>query len=313
VAAVADAVLVAPYYDPATRFWNPYVARWLRRQLEQRGFSVEVLWADDAVKEKYDAAVARGRLILGAGHGNEGVFTGQYHAVLESAPVPEGKYDGKCFAPVSCLVGKKLLPDMESKSKQFCGLGELTEYIFVANPYVEHKGDDIWEDKWLGWFLDAEYTFALSLADGKTAGEAYDAMIRRYYENADKVEKEDFETAYYLRYDAYWRKFFGDRNWSVQPSGPPQPPPCPWRCPWCNAEFGSADDLKAHVKERHAGEVCPPPPPPEKRYACPWCGAEFGSIDELKQHACTAHLRPCKLAAWLRRRLACPLVPACGW
>jgi hypothetical protein len=61
----------------------------------------------------------------------------------------------------------------------------------------------------------AEYVFWYRLAEGFTAGEAYRMMIREYYRQAKLAESVDEETAYYVRYDADNRRFFGDQNWRM--------------------------------------------------------------------------------------------------
>jgi hypothetical protein len=88
-------------------------------------------------------------------------------------------------------------------------VGEVTEYWFTAEK-LQHQGDNPEEDRLMKYYLYAEYTFWYRLAEGFTAGEAYRMMVKEYYRQSKLAEQVDEETAYYVRFDAENRKFFGD-------------------------------------------------------------------------------------------------------
>ena len=314
---MAKWLIVAPYFETATYVWSPYEANWFANELKKRGQDVTVLWAWDAKDSNYEQYLKDADVIDGVGHGNDDVFTGQNYEVLEQAPTDSGKYNGKFFIPVSCLVGKKLLPDMESKNNDFMGLGELIEYTFYFNPYVDHKGEDINEDPVLALFITAEKQFRFSLLDGKTAREAYNDMLQKYMDNAKSVENQDPEIAWTLQLDAQYRKTFGNLDKRLIPQ-PPQPPPQPpppqeqYTCPWCGFQADTADKMKEHIIDVHEKDICPPCPPPEKYYTCPYCLKEFNDTESLAKHICSEHFKPCKLSYILRRRLGCPVVTTCS-
>jgi len=202
---------LAPYYEIATYIWSPYLRGWVSRELEKRGIMPILLWGPGAVKTKYIEAIKDKDVkgTLGVGHGNNDVFTGQnYEPIINVGDKITDDYKRQCIAPVSCLVGKKLMPWLVEQGVQ-CSVGEVTEYWFTAEKIIQN-GDDPEEDKLLKYYMYAEYVFWYRLAEGFTAGEAYRMMIREYYRQAKLAESIDEETAYYVRYDADNRKFFGD-------------------------------------------------------------------------------------------------------
>jgi len=214
---VAKLVIVAPYYEIATYLWNPFLRGWVKRELEKRGAGTILLWADDARRDKLFDAVkdpdARG--VLGAMHGWEEGIVGQYNWVLLRVGDSIGpEWKKLCFAPVSCLVGQKLVPWLVEQGIP-AGIGEVTEYWFTAEK-MQHQGDDPNEDALMKYYLLAEYTFWYRLAEGFTAGEAYRMMIREYLRQAALAKQVDEETAYYVSYDAQNRKFFGDPDFRIR-------------------------------------------------------------------------------------------------
>jgi len=280
------------------------------------GYETIVLDQDKDVKQNYDNALTEATLIFGVGHGNTDRFAGYENNLLEVAPTATHKYENKLFGVVSCLVGVELLPDMEVKNDNFAGLGETTEYWFVVgNPY-QHDGDEIGEDMFVEAFILSEFAFRKAILEGKQAQDAYQLMLDEYENQARKFDKIDSETAYYLRYDANFRKRFGNPVWQIQPpQQPPQPPPQEkYECPYCQKVFDKLEQLGEHIKDAHKDIICgqqPPPPPPEKHYVCPYCGVEYNNVNDLKQHICTVHFKPCKLAYWFRKKLQCPIVDNC--
>jgi hypothetical protein len=142
------------------------------------------------------------------------VFTGQnYDPILKVGDQVTDDIKRQCIAPTSCLVGKELMPWLVQHGVQ-CTVGEVTEYIFTAEK-TQEQGNDPEEDRLLKYYMYAEYTFWYRLAEGFTAGEAYRMMIREYYRQAKLAESIDEETAFYVKYDADNRKFFGDQDWRM--------------------------------------------------------------------------------------------------
>lgn len=213
-------VIVAPYYEEVTQLWNPFLKGWVKSELEKRGAQVILLWADDANKEKLFEAVKDPDVhgVLGAAHGWERGIVGQYNQVLIQVGDQIGpEWKKICLNMVSCLVAQELIPWLVEQGVP-SAVGEVTEYAFTSDG-SPRDGNDPEEDQLLKYYLRAEYTFWFRMAEGYTAGQAYKQMLEEYEIQAREAEKVDEETAYWLRYDASNRKFFGDPNFVLPVPG----------------------------------------------------------------------------------------------
>ena len=208
-------VVVAPYYEQATFLWSPYLRGWVADNLRARCVEPVLLWGNDAVPDKYAQALKDPDVkgVLGVGHGSPDEFTGQGYAVLARTgmQVPQ-EWKDDVFAPVSCLVGQRLVPYLVQQGVP-AGVGQVTEYWFTAAGTGD--GSDPEQDPLLRYFLYAEYTFWLKLAEGATAGEAYDAAIAEYKRQAELAKRVDPLTWWCLQTDWQNRKFFGDRGYRL--------------------------------------------------------------------------------------------------
>jgi hypothetical protein len=212
-------VVLAPYYEQATFLWSPFLKGWVAKELRSRCVEPVVLWGNDCVPDKFAAAMRDPEVkgVLGVGHGSESEIVGQGNATLVKVGmlVPQ-EWKDDVFAPVSCLVGRRLVPYLVQQGVP-AGIGEVTEYWFTAAGTVT-DGMDPEEDPLLKYFLYAEYTFWFRLAEGATAGEAYDAMIEEYKRQAELAKQVDPLTWWCLQVDWQNRKFFGDRNYRLPPA-----------------------------------------------------------------------------------------------
>ncbi|RSN72700.1 hypothetical protein [Candidatus Methanodesulfokora washburnensis] len=206
--------------DPATACWTAVAEQFLDEKYE--GFEYVALKGNDCIPEKvYDALrdpSAIGVSGLSVGHGSDCETTVQNMIPDFSCGNPNnillrGKYFNKC----TCLYGKGGLPDLVNNYGLGCGCGEVTEYWIVTN-----KTGKKWQDP-VTYFIDANFEFDRQLMQGKTAKEAYDAMIAKYKQHAEYWKDKDPETARLLNYDADNRPFFGDPNWAVGNIPPPPP------------------------------------------------------------------------------------------
>jgi hypothetical protein len=214
----AKLVILAPYYEVATKLWSPFLRGWVKNELEKRKVETVLLWGDDANRQKLWEAVKNPEIrgILGVGHGSETEIVGQNNETLLKVGDSIGpEWRKLCFAPVSCLVGQKLVPWLVEQGVP-CGVGEETEYWFTAED-KPREGNDPEEDQLLKYYLRAEYTYWFRLAEGFTAGQAYQMMLDEYEKQAKLAQQVDPETAYWLRYDAKHRKFFGDGSFLLTP------------------------------------------------------------------------------------------------
>lgn len=214
-------VVCAPYFEEATFLWSPFLKNWLANELRKRGVEPIVLWGNDDVPDKFAEAVKDPDVYMvdGVGHGDERTFTGQgFSELLKVGMLLGDEWKHIFFGPVSCLVGRQLLPYLIQQGVP-AGVGEETEYFFTAEG-TPGDGSDPESDRLEKYYLYAEYGGrTLPMAEGYTAGEAYDNMLQEYERQAQEAEKVDPETAYWLRYDAQHRKFFGDRSFKLPVSG----------------------------------------------------------------------------------------------
>jgi len=204
-------VIVAPYYEIVTSLWNPFLRGWVKNELEKRGIGTILLWGDDANRQKLFQSVTDADVkgVLGAAHGWERGIVGQYNQVLIQVGDKIGPEWRKiCFNMVSCLVAREFIPWLVQQGVP-SAVGEVTEYIFTAED-KPRSGNNPEEDRLLKYYLYSEYTFWFAMAQGFTAEEAYKLMIKEYYKQSKLAESVDEETAYYVKYDAKNRKFFGD-------------------------------------------------------------------------------------------------------
>ncbi|MEM0060409.1 MAG: Ig-like domain-containing protein [Candidatus Micrarchaeia archaeon] len=204
-------VIVAPYYEIVTSLWNPFLKGWVKNELEKRGIGTILLWRDDANRQKLFQSVTDADVkgVLGAAHGWESGIVGQYDQVLIKVGDKIGPEWRKiCLNMVSCLVARELIPWLVQQGVP-SAIGEVTEYIFTAED-KPREGNNPEEDRLLKYYLYSEYTFWFAMAQGFTAEEAYKLMIKEYYRQSKLAESVDEETAYYVKYDANNRKFFGD-------------------------------------------------------------------------------------------------------
>jgi len=334
-------LITAPWgwNDAATDAWAPFEAKYFASLVKQLGYEPYVLAKEAVTTQNYNSALeAKPVMVTGVGHGNSNIYTGYSFIILEQVPVAQGKYTDTIWCPVSCLVGNRLAPDIVAKGNNVVAIGELVEYEFYIAFVGEHKGEDLNEDKYLASFLIPEFKFRIAILQGKTLKEAYDIMMQAYEEEARKWDKVEPDVADTLRYDAKWRKRFGNDNWSI-PQPPPQPPET-WKCPYCDFTADAKDKLAQHIKEKHQDIICQPCPECnytcsicgykakdsieltmhvyEKhnktmiKYECPYCGKDFDSATELNKHICTEHFKPCHLSRILRDKLGCGIERTCN-
>jgi hypothetical protein len=318
-------VLTAPYGwgDVATDVTAPYYARlYPKYVVDKSRYDVVILEGQDANTEKFKEILEKykGRIIMvdGVGHGGPWtppqMFTGWRLQPLLKQPTEPNILDNAAFKPISCEIGLHLVPELAERNKNFLGIAEIQDYWIVVDFTTMHKGTDWGEDPYVESFLRVEFETAKLLLNGVKGKDAYEKMLELYEQEAKKWDNVDPETAQWLRWDAYYRKMFGNPDWQSQqpeePPQPPQPPPqqCMHECPWCNAKFDKLEQLKKHIADVHQKDICPECPPCEKcKYKCPWCNKDFDTADQLKQHIFSEHLKPCKLSSILRRKLNCPL------
>jgi len=215
---VGKILILAPNFDGATYYWHSWLTRVLTKYIRERGHVPVVLQYDEVSRGKVWETLEKEEIdaIAGVGHGNKDVYTGQFfESIFRSCQYPPELIKKRNFAPVSCLVGVNLLPDMVKKGLG-AGIGEDVEYAFVAS-----RGKKPLEDPNLARFTESEFTYWIALCEGKTHKEAHEMMIKAY-EDAAKDATPHVRAV--LLNDAKHRLRFGNEDWKLSPPEPGQPP-----------------------------------------------------------------------------------------
>jgi len=133
-------------------------------------------------------AAPQSDIIIGAGHGDIDVFTGQNEAII----LEVGKYDpkeveGKVIKLLSCQCGVELVPDLVANGAA-CAMGYTDDYIWVMDSDLASTP---WADKeFAGKCLMPVIDGLNALLDGKSARAALDIELESYSRNAEVEEDE---------------------------------------------------------------------------------------------------------------------------
>jgi hypothetical protein len=126
-------------------------------------------------------------IIIGAGHGDVDVFTGQNEAVI----LEVGKYDprevkGKVIKLLSCQTGVELGPDLVEKG---CAvfMGYTDDYLWVCDGDLASTP---WADRMAATSLMPVIDGLNALLDGKSARESLDIELEGYSRNIEIEEDE---------------------------------------------------------------------------------------------------------------------------
>jgi hypothetical protein len=207
-----------PAFEPATIWWTDCAKNVIPQYLAGKPVNIDLLIGNKAVYEEIHPRMQREeyRALGGVGHGSADKFTGQNFSIIYWTQDPDyfQELKGKCFAPVSCLVGQNLVPTMVRYGLGV-GIGEITEYYVTDAPGILS-------------FVRSDTVYWVRLAVGDTAYQAYQISLQTYEEEAKAAEeKGNIILARLLRYNAANRKFFGNPNWKLITQPPPPPPPPP--------------------------------------------------------------------------------------
>ena len=175
--------LAAADFDLPTRSCSGYLLRYIVPRVEPiqlLGVLVRRL--------PFRLSAPQSDIIIGAGHGDVDVFTGQNEAVI----LEVGKYDprevkGKVIKLLSCQCGIELCPDLVANGAA-CAMGYTDDYIWVMDSDLASTP---WADKeFAGKCLMPVIDGLNALLDGKTAREALNIEIEGYSRNAAVEEDE---------------------------------------------------------------------------------------------------------------------------
>ncbi|HUV56318.1 MAG TPA: hypothetical protein VMV84_03715 [Dehalococcoidales bacterium] len=136
----------------------------------------------------FKLAAPQADIIIGAGHGDVDVFTGQNEAIiLEVGKYGPREVEGKVIKLLSCQCGVELCPDLVANGAA-CAIGYTDDYVWVMDSDLASTP---WADKeFAGRCLMPVIDGLNALLDGKTAREALDIELEGYSRNAEVEEDE---------------------------------------------------------------------------------------------------------------------------
>ena len=176
------AVLALPDFDLATRSASGFLLRWIAPRLEPIQ-----LYSIVARRTPFELSAPQSDIIIGTGHGDISVFTGQNEDII----LEIGKYDprevsGKVIKLLSCQTGIALGPDLiKNGAASFAGYTD--DYVWVMDTDLVSTP---WADKMAATSLMPVIDSINALLDGKTAREAFEIELEGYTRNAEAEEDE---------------------------------------------------------------------------------------------------------------------------
>ena len=176
-------VLAMSDYDLPTRSASGFLLRYIAPRVEPfQLFSIL------ARRLPFRLSAPQSDIIIGCGHGDRDVFTGQNEAII----LEVGRYDpkevrGKVIKLLSCQCGIELCPDLV-KNGAACAIGYTDDYVWVVDSDLASTP---WADKeFAGKCLMPVIDGLNALLDGKTAREALDIELDGYSRNTEIEEDE---------------------------------------------------------------------------------------------------------------------------
>ena len=175
-------VLAMADFDLPTRSASGFLLRYIAPRVEPfqlLGMLVRRL--------PFKLAAPQADIIIGVGHGDIDVFTGQNEAII----LEVGKYDprevrGKVIKLLSCQCGVELCPDLVANGAA-CAAGYTDDYIWVMDSDLASTP---WADEMAAPSLMPVIDGLNALLDGKSARAALDIELEGYSRNAEIEENE---------------------------------------------------------------------------------------------------------------------------
>ena len=206
-------VLIADFELP-TRSASGFLVRWIVPRLEPIP-----LYAFLARRKPFQFSAPQSDIIIGMGHGDKDVFTGQDEVViLEVSKYDPKEVQGKVIKLLSCQAALILGPDLIKNGAE-AFLGYVDDYVWVMDSDLASTP---WADKLAATSLMPVVEGLNALLDGKTAGEAYQIELDGYTRNAEIEEDELVKSCLEFNYDN--AVLLGDREARIR-RRPPLPLP----------------------------------------------------------------------------------------
>jgi len=214
------ALVVRPSFEPAT-YLGSLALQHAVDHLAAKGFTLEDLRGDDAIRDKVLDALSRLDPIwcILLGHGNPSTYTGQrLNPIFWTCDCKE--LGGRIVYALSCFTAMELGPDAVENKGCRCYIGYDREFAWTQEKFV-----DPLEDKYGKAFFEPVLELICRLADGATTGEAFKASIDKWNEWIEYWSKSEDPVAplvlQLLIHDRDCQRLLGDEEAKVYAPAPP--------------------------------------------------------------------------------------------
>lgn len=169
-------------FDLPTRSASGFLLRYIAPRVEPIQ-----LYSIFARRLPFELAAPQSDIIIGCGHGDKDVFTGQNEAIiLEVGKYAHKEVDGKVVKLLSCQCGVELAPDLV-KNGALATLAYTDDYVWICDEDLVLRP---WADELAATCLMPVIDGINALLDGKTAKEALQIELDGYSRNAEVEEDE---------------------------------------------------------------------------------------------------------------------------
>jgi len=174
--------LVLADFDLPTRSASGFLLRYIAPRVEP-----VQLYSTLARRTPFKLAAPQSDLIIGVGHGDVGLFTGQREALI----LRVGEYDprevqGKVIKLLSCQTGVELGPDLV-RNGAACVMAYVDDYVWVCDADLTSRP---WADEMAAPCLMPVVDGINGLLDGMTTKESFEIELSGYSRNAKAEEDE---------------------------------------------------------------------------------------------------------------------------
>lgn len=201
-------VLAMSDFDLPTRSASGFLLRYIAPRVEPvQLFSFLVR------RTPFQLSAPQADIIIGTGHGDVDVFTGQNEAII----LEVGRYDpreveGKVIKLISCQCGVELGPDMVRNGAASVA-AYTDDYLWVMDADLASRP---WADKkYAAKCLMPVIDGLNALLDGETAREAFNIELEGYSRNAEVEEDELIKAC--LEFNRGNAVLLGDENAKIRP------------------------------------------------------------------------------------------------
>lgn len=169
-------------FDLPTRSASGFLLRYIAPRVEPVQL-VAIL----ARRLPFQITAPQADIIIGCGHGDRDVFTGQNEAIiLEVGKYNPREIEGKVIKLLSCQTGLELAPDLV-KNGAWAVQAYIDDYVWICDGDLASTP---WADTLAATSLMPVIDGLNAQLDGKTAGEAFNAELQGYSRNIEIEEDE---------------------------------------------------------------------------------------------------------------------------